>query len=291
LGSARLLNGQSVPARDLLEFPVGTAAEAPLLSTLSRDGIWNPASILLPPLKRVRVVAAALDSPSEQGVVVQSLALAFSLGEKTAFGVSALRASVANLVRTEEDPQSIGSDIPYATQLLSASIARRLSDKLDAGVAVRYHRGHVDNEARSALVLDAGVLVHSLGKRDVRVGAATFVNRANFQDAELANTRLSVAVDARVLGTRDEMQMRAGYSFAASRGLGNEHYASISGRMQALEVNGGLLSSRVHGGHTQRTRLGVALRSATVTVGLAQEQNFSGISPTYEVVIPSTIGR
>jgi hypothetical protein len=93
------------------------------------------------------------------------------------------------------------------------------------------------------------------------------------------------------MGTRDEAQVRAGYSFASAGSLGREHYASLAGRWQAIEVRGGLLVTDVYGKHSQRTRLGIALRSATVTVGLAQEQNLSGISPTYQVVVASLLGK
>jgi hypothetical protein len=291
LRSAEPLVGQAVPARDLLEFPIGTLAEAPLLATLAGDGTWNPAAILLPPGIRARVVASALDGASEQGVTMQSVALGFSLGTGTTAGVSALRASIPNLIRTDEDPQSVGPDIAYGTQLVSASIARKLTRRVDAGIAVRYQRGEADADARGAMILDAGVLVHSLGKRDLRIAAATFLQRADLRDADRANTRFSFAGDVRVMGTRDEAQVRAGYSFASAGSLGREHYASLAGRWQAIEVRGGLLVTDVYGKHSQRTRLGIALRSATVTVGLAQEQNLSGISPTYQVVVASLLGK
>ena len=50
---------QVVPGRDLLELPIGTVAEAPVLATLAGDGLWNPATIRLRNGARIRISAAS----------------------------------------------------------------------------------------------------------------------------------------------------------------------------------------------------------------------------------------
>jgi len=282
-------SAQRVPGRDLLEFPIGTMAEAPPLATLSRDGLWNPATILLDPDQRGRVAASALDGPVQQGVAVQAFSAALPLPSSVTIALSVLRASVRDLPRTEGDPQSVGSDIRYGTTLVSASIARRFSNVVDAGLSLRYRRGELDTEVRVVMAMDAGVLVHLPGKGDVRLAASTFL----LQPAWGGNSesRLSAAVDARALGTRDDKQLRTGYSLSYTGALATEHYAFLSGRLQMLEVTGGMLYSGVHGGTSFRSRFGVGLRSSTLAVGLSREENSSGIAPAYQVMITAYLKR
>ncbi len=274
---------QRVPGRDLLEFPIGTMAEAPPLATLARDGLWNPAAVLLDPAHRARAAAAAFDGPAQQGVAAQTFSVALPISASTTVALSFLHASVRDLPHTEGDPQSVGSDIRYGTTIISASIARRLNAILDAGLSLRYRHGELDTEVRSAMALDGGIVAHIPGKGDVRIAASSFL----LQPAWGGNseTRFSAAIDARALGVREDLQLRTGYALSYTGALATEHYAFLSGRVQMLEMSGGLLYSEIHGGNSFRSRLGVGLRSSTIAVGLSREANSSGIAPAYQVMI------
>ena len=285
------LDAQPIPGRDLLEFPIVAIAEAPALATLSRTGLWNPATILFSPEQRARIVAAALDGSSEQGITAQLVAFAVPLGPSTAIGFTGLRATVSGLVRTEGDPQSVGPDIPYGTLLLSTNLAHRIGRILDAGIAVRIQRGEMDTDVRTGGMVDVGFLLHSITSRDIRVAASTFLMRSGFGSGSGADTRLSAATDLRLLGASSERQLRGGYSYARTPSLSSEHYLFASGRLEMLELNAGVLRTLSHGSRTDRSRFGIGLRSETVFVGLAREENTAGIAPTYQVAISSYFRR
>jgi hypothetical protein len=136
---------QNVPGRDLLEFPIGSVAEAPSLATLAGLGIWNPAASVLDSSVRWQLAAATMDGPSAQGVSGQLLSTALSISSIGTISVSWLAANVADLVRTESDPQSVGPDIRYGTSVLSFGLSRNFSRTLSLGVAVREHRGNLDD--------------------------------------------------------------------------------------------------------------------------------------------------
>ena len=65
-------NAQSVPARDLLDYPVGALADAPALATGPAGGIYNPAT--LAPGRHdtssptFRLTLGKLSSPGERGL-------------------------------------------------------------------------------------------------------------------------------------------------------------------------------------------------------------------------------
>ena len=103
---------QGVPGRDLLELPIATVAEAPVLARLAGDGLWNPAAIFLRNGARLRLTGASLEGPSDQGVTAQLVAAAYALRPRTTVGLAVFRAAVSDLVQTEDDPQSIGGEIP-----------------------------------------------------------------------------------------------------------------------------------------------------------------------------------
>ena len=170
-------SAQAVPARDLLEFPIGTVGEAPVLATIAGDGLWNPASILLRNGSRLRITAASVHGPDDQGVSGQLLAAAYRHRQRTTVGLSIVRASVSNLVRTENDPQSIGGEIPYSTIVISTTVAARTHRYLTTGVALRYRYGEIDSESEGALGIDAGVIADALPWRDGRVAASSFLWR------------------------------------------------------------------------------------------------------------------
>jgi hypothetical protein len=162
---------------------------------------------------------------------------------------------------------------------------------VDLGVALRYQRGELDADVRSAACIDGGVVLHSIGIRDLRVAASTFLLRTGFADGRSVDARLSAAADLRLFGSGASEQIRLGYSYAQTRSLGTDHYVFLSGRLRILELNAGIARTDAHGGSTHRSQLGVALRTESFSVGLAREENVSGLAPTYQVVVSTFLKR
>src|ERR1043166_5050184 len=128
LALSRPAAAQQVPGRDLLDFPLGSLAEAPALSGRMTAGLWNPATSTLNPNVRGSVGVAALWTPQEQGVRLQMLAGEYRVRSGLTASLSLAQASVSDIFKTETDPQSFGDQIPYGTTLLSVGAAARRTD-------------------------------------------------------------------------------------------------------------------------------------------------------------------
>src|SRR5688500_2408970 len=153
------LHAQDVPGRDLLEFPVGTLAEAPVLATHFGGGEWNPAAAVLPTNTRARFGAATLRTPADQGVTAQVVYGSLSVGNASSVGVSVVRAAVQDLLRTEFDPRTIGGEIPYAATVASITAGRRYQD-VAVGFSIRYRLGEMDGFHRQVAGADAGFVAN-----------------------------------------------------------------------------------------------------------------------------------
>ena len=285
--SAGALSAQGIPGRDLLEFPIGALAEAPALAIASGDGFRNPASVMLVPGARGRISVGSLITGSEQGVTAQLLGVAVAVPRATTVGLSVVRASVDGIVRTEEDPQASGGDVPYNTIVLSATGARRSRGNTTIGLAVRYRSGLLDASRQNALGLDGGVIVDSLVGRDVRVGLSSFLWRPGTGDGD--ETAVAAAVDGHVFGSDSTASGRVGYSYTYSDRLLREHFVFASGRLGVWEGRGGIARASAFGDQATRVRLGIGLHYARYTVGVAREDNSSGLSPTYQFTLTAVL--
>ena len=284
-----LLEGQSreVPGRDLLNFPLGLTGEAPPLGVQAGTGLWNPASALIEDSARWRVSVASMNaSPDDIGLSAQVGAIAVRW-HQTTFGVTIARAAVADLLRTDADPQSIGNEIAYSTVLSSGIIARRFSPHFVGGLAVRFRTGQVDNIRRSAVSADFGVLAENFTSRDVRLGASTFLLRADGASGE--RTSFVIGGDARFLGSDSSRSMRAGYSLLNTPQLSAEHYAFAVVRWDRWELRGGPVRTEAYGASNVRLRLGVAIRHRGYSVGIAREESANGLAPTYHFTLTSLV--
>ncbi|MGH7663490.1 MAG: hypothetical protein ACRENI_04220 [Gemmatimonadaceae bacterium] len=279
---APLLGAQQVPGRDLLDFPVGTTGEPPPLARLSGVGIWNPAAIVLPSDARGRVSAAALQTPADQGVTLQLLAVAARLPADRTLALSVVRAWVDGLVRTNLDPQSVGPEIAYNTTVVSAALAQR-RDNLAAGVAARYRFGEADGNREGVFGLDGGVQIEHLFPMDLAIGVSSFLWRPGDEGSD--QWTLAAATDVRVFGPDSLHQLRGGYAFSATGQSADQHSAYASGRYMHWEGRIGLSRYAVHGMHDWRTHLGVALRYSRYTVGVAREENGAGLAPIYQFTL------
>jgi len=275
---------QEVPGRDLLDFPLGTVAEAPAIARQAAGGLWNPASAALAPGVRVRASAGALVTPPDQGVTAQLVAAAIRLPQGLTGAVTVVRAAVDNIVRTGSDPQSIGGDVPYQTTLYSAVVTRKTRDFLTAGVALRYRTGQLDSDRNGALGLDGGILAEGLWGRDVRLGLATFLWRPGGGVAD-ERTAFNAAGDLRALGHGERREVRAGYAFSYTPGSGHEHYLVGSGRTGVLEARAGVARAVRFGGPSWRLRLGAGLHYARYALGVAREEAGADLGPTYQFTL------
>ena len=277
---------QWVPGRDLLDFPIGTLAEAPALATQARIGLWNPAAIVTREEERARFGVAALTTPADQGVSAQLAGAALRLAGGLNVGLSVARAAVGDLLVTDEDPLSLG-EVRYSTTLVSAMVARRNGDHVATGLAVRYRGGQLGGMSRGAIALDGGVLVDRLGSRDARVAASTFLWSPANQEEERAT--FTGAADLRLAGREATHEARAGYSYAATQGGVREHYAFVGGRSGIWEGRGGLARTAAFGHARWRLRLAVGVYYARYGVAVGREENGAGLPATYQFSLSSTV--
>jgi hypothetical protein len=285
-GIASRAGAQIVPGRDLLELPLATIAEAPVLATLAGDGLWNPATILLRNGARLRITAASLEGPQDQGVSAQLLAVAYALQPRTTVGVAVSRASVSDLIRTEDDPQSVGGEIPYNTLVASATVAQRTNDYFTAALAVRYRHGELDGARSGAVGIDGGVMADGFAWRDARVAASTFLWRPANDAAE--RTRYSIGGDLRVAGADTLQEVRVGYAGAYTEQLSREHYAFVGGRYRAVEARVGSVRLSAYGNADWRFRVGIGVHHSRYAVGVAREETGAGLRPTYAFTLTTT---
>ncbi len=283
---ARPLVAQGVPGRDLLAFPLGLTAEAPALGTTAGFGLWNPANVAVPAGSRLRLAVGTMSAPVDVAVSAQLATVAMRLGNGTTVGLSLVSASVADLIRTESDPHSLGDEIPYSTSVVSLLAARRLG-AMTLGAAVRVRSGRLDNEHRRDVSMDVGVLSRGLGRRDVRLAAATFLARPGGDGSE--HMAALAAADLRVAGTDTMRTSRAGVSVLVADGLSREEYVFVGGRWGRLEARVGEARTHAYGRTNWRPRLGLAFHHRGYAIGVAREESSGNLSATYQFSLSSLL--
>lgn len=270
----------------MLEFPIGALAEPRVLAEQTGDGLWNPATIALPPRARLRIAASALVTPADQGVSSQLLAFTTALPGRTSVGVSYLRAQVADLLRTDTDPQTIGGEIPYGTSVLSATAAQR-RDKITVGLAARYRSGELDGERQGVLGLDGGVVAEDVLFPGVRLGAATFLWRPASEAGDGALYR--GGAEARFYAADSLHLVRGGYELAFARDVSREHYGYAAARYGPWEGHAGAARQSIYGGTNWSFRLGIGLHYARYLLALAREDSGSGVAVLYQFTLSTLI--
>ena len=245
------------------------------------------------------MLVAALATPADQGVSAQLAGVAVAFSKAVTGGLSVARAGVQDLVRTETDPQSLGR-LSYNSTVYSALVARRSPAHVVTGLALRYRTGQLDDLRRGAVGLDGGVLADGLlGKLDARVAVASFLWRPANQADERAT--VTAATDARVGGTGELREARAGYGFTVTQGGSREHYADGtvqsavnyavgSARYGAWAGRFGVARATTFDDVTWRLRLGIGVYYARYVVGVSRESSgAAGLPATYQFSLSSTI--
>ena len=283
---ARGLIAQPVPARDLWEFPLGAILEPAALAAEPGAGLWNPAASALRPGERIRLGVASLSTGGQQGVEGQLLSAAFRRASGTTMGLSVARSSVAGLVHTDRDPQSVG-EIGYASVVVSATAARNLLPHVTAGLAIRWREGRADREVNSAIAADLGVIVHDLPWRNARVALSSFLWRPG---RELEDRPAFVAaIDARVVGNTASRELRFGLSQNNVNRGATERGPFLSGRLDRLEARAGVVRVVAGARAVTRIRSGLAVYYARYVVGVAREEGISGLGPVYQFTLSSIL--
>jgi len=280
------LAAQLVPGRDLLTFPIGLVAEAPALGASSGFGLWNPASVAIPDGSRVRLAVGTMSAPVDVAVSAQVATAAGRWKGGTTIAVSIANASVADLLRTDSDPQSIGDEIPYRTTLYSFLAARAFTLGTLGG-ALRVRSGTLDKLARHAVSLDVGFISRGLGARDVRLAASTFLASPVKHEHERAE--LLASVDARLVGSDSLRTSRVGLSYTAADGLSKETFGYVGGRWGRLEARVGLARTEAFSQANWRNRIGVAFHHRGYVIGVAREEGVSDLSATYQFTLSSVL--
>jgi hypothetical protein len=277
------IEAQRFPGRDLLDFPIGTLAEAPALALDSGDGFQNPAAIRLPDGTKARGTALALNTGTDRGVSAQLLSVAANLPGHFTVGLSAVHAGIEGIAPTADDPQPIGDEIPYNTFVLSLTGARESTGHITSGVAVRYRTGEVDGVSRSTFGLDGGIVVNRLFGLDARFGLSSYMWGPG--GSEGSDASYSGAVDTRVFGADSTRQARLGYSYTAGEAASGGHYLFATGRYSRWIARVGVARTSAFGTTDTSLRLALVLKYARYTVGLSREESAGGFDPTYQFVL------
>jgi hypothetical protein len=271
-----------VPARDLLEFPLGTLAEAPALSTQMAGALWNPAASVLPHDARYKLGLAALTTPYEIGVEAKLLGAAFALRNHITGSVSLAQVSVTDIFHTETDPQSLGDAIPYGTSVLSAGAATKRG-ATSYGLAARYRWGSLDTATSGAFSLDGGLISERTFGTPVRVALSTFLlNPGNTEP-----TTFLAAADVPLPLQDSSWTVRAGLSMQTTQGRGQESYLFTTARYRLFDARVGISQSNAFGNVNRRARLGVGVRIGRYAVALSREDNVAGFGATYQFLLTS----
>ncbi len=280
---------QRVPARDLLEFPLGLLADAPALSTRMPASLWNPASRSADSSARGEIGLAGLTTPQNQGAQLGMIGGEYRIRPGLSAALSFAQASVSDIIHTETDPQSIGGEIPYGTSLLSAGVALTRQHSSfgiwSAGLAGRYRWATVDQDNGGAFSLDGGVIVDKILGTPLRGAASTFLFSPVRSD-EAAT--FMAAIDAPLL-RRDSTVVRVGYSASVTQSRGRDDYVFTSVDYRWFNATGGFDWSTAFGDQDRRMRLGIGLRYASYVVAVGREDGAAGLGANYQFLVTRTI--
>jgi hypothetical protein len=240
----------------------------------------------MPPDHLGRISFAAVQTPADLGVTLRAIAGSVSLPQQVVASFSVVQSSIADIPRTDFDPQSLPGDIHYSTSMFSIGAARR-QENVTAGVMIRYRLGTLDDQRRGAIGIDAGVMADSLFGRSVRAGASTFLWRpANRSDEE---TAYSGAIDTRIYASPGKSEVRVGYSLTLVEQRTVEHYAFTSGSGGPWDGCVGVLRHDSSGEAEWGLRIGIGIRHKRYHIGVARDGARDGIGGIYQFTLTSFI--
>ncbi len=281
------LQAQSVPARDLWEFPLGIILQPAALTADPAGGLWNPAVNGLLKGQQIRVGVVSLSAPSDIGVEGLAVGAAYRRDDNRVFSVSIARNAIGGIVRTEFDPQVVG-EIPYSSLMLTAGASAELLPNVRFGAALRWREGRMDTETRHALAADVGIQAEVPSFRKLRIGVSSFLWRPGREIDDRPS--FLAAADAVLLSYTDLASLRAGYSLnAVNRGSREQGpYAQV--QLDRLEASVSYVTMRTNNSfQNYRIRSGIAMRYAKYLVGVGREEGVSGLGPMYQFTLSSVL--
>jgi hypothetical protein len=281
---SRGVGAQRVAGRDLLDFPLGTLAEAPVLSAEMSGSIWNPASTMLRPGTRAAFGFAGLTTPQDIGVKLEMIGGAYRLKPNLTGSVSVAEASVADILKTETDPTSLGGEISYGTTVLSAGLATRYKSAT-AGVSARYRWGNVGGDHSSAFATDVGASIDNIAHTPIRIAVSTFLLSPN----GTADASFLAAADLPVFRRDSTAMIRAGMSEMRTTGRGDERYAFATGKYRQIDLSCGMATVHEFGNSSRRWRLGLGVHRAGYTVAIGREDGGAGFGGSYQFVLTRAV--
>lgn len=280
---ASTLAAQSVPARDLWEFPLGSVLEPAGLASEPGGGLWNPATSALPRDVRWRIGIASLSTSADQSVDGQMVSLSHRRRQGATLSASIARATIADVVRTDSDPQALGT-VPYSSLMVSLGVSRELLPHVTTGFAIRYREGRADQFVNNALAADFGLVVHSLPVLDARVALSSFLWRPGREISD--RPAFVAAADVRIMGVA-ERETRAGISYNSVNRGSKEVGPFVSWRFDRVDLRSSYLRTSISGRTVSRIRSGIALHYTRYVVGVAREEGASGLGPLYQITLSS----
>jgi hypothetical protein len=278
-------SAQRVPGRDLVQFPVASLDRPAALGTDLADGLGNPATLTALAGARLRVGAAALQTPDAQAVSAQLLTAAHSLSQRIVVGISAARWSVDDIAATSASPDASDSDVNYSTAMLSLSAARRNTRNVSVGISLRARTGTIASTHRTGVAVDGGILVDSLW-RHARLGVASFLWRPAQTEDE--RTSIHVAGDLRVWGISTVREARAGLAAEFTDPGERLEFIYASARSGPLIARLGLARVVRWETGSWRPRIGVGFFYDKYIVGIAREEGAEDMGPVYQFTINAT---
>lgn len=278
------LGAQQLPARDLFDFSLGALAEAPALARRAGGGFWNPATVALAAGDRGSASLAALTTPIEQGISARLLAVSHRLGARVTGGLSYAEADVGDLLRTDTDPQSIGSEIPYRSAITSAVLSVR-DGSATAGIALRRRTAVVDRITGRATSVDVGAVLERPRGLPFRAALSTFL----LSPSRRLERSAAVAAVEGYLPTR-AADARIGVSVRRDDEVGRETYVYASGTTAAVDLRGGVAREVAYGATVTRLRVGLGIRYARYLAAVARDEGTAGLGASYQFAL-STVFR
>jgi hypothetical protein len=275
---------QRVAGRDLLEFPLGILAESPALSAQMTSSLWNPASAMLRPDTRASFGFAGLTTPQDVGVKLEMIAGSYRLKPNLTGSLSIAEASVADILRTDTDPQSLAGEIPYSTTVMSAGLAS-VYKAATFGLSTRYRWGNADTDHSGAFAVDAGAVVDRVAGTPVRVAVSTFL----FSPSGTADASYLAAADVPVFKRDSTTTVRAGLSMTKTENRGDERYAFGTATYRQIDLSGGMSTAHQFGNSSKRWRLGLGVHRAGYTVAIGREDGGAGFGGSYQFLLTRAI--
>jgi len=271
---------QQVPGRDLLDFPLGLLAEAPALSAEMPGSLWNPAAATLTGNRKLELGVTGLTTPQEQGVSLEMGGVSYRIRPSLTGSLSFAQASVADILRTDDNPQSLGGEIPYGTTLLSAGLAATRGSS-SFGVTARYRWGALDTDRSGVLSTDVGAVVDHVARTPLRVAVSTFL----LSPSPKEDPTYLAAADVPLVRRDSTLEVRAGYSRSQTNDRGHEDYAFATSTFHELDLSAGLAQSTMFGHSNRRMRLGFGVHYAGYTAAIGRDDGAAGFPASYQFLL------